>query len=507
MEKQSRIKNSLRNIVFGVGGQCLILLFSFISRTVFIKYLGVEYLGINGLFYNILFVLNLADLGLGTAVTYSLYKPLAENNIKKINTLVLFYKNIYRKIALAVFVFGLLLVPFLDKIINLETNIEYITIYYLLYVVNSAISYLFVYKTTIIFAAQKDYILKKYSILTSVLNFVLQILSLTIFQSFILYLLSMIITTFINNFLGAKKAEKLYLRNDNNVEKISDIEKREIFSNVKSMFIYRVSGVIMNNTTNIFISIFIGTVWVGYYSNYLMLITGITSFTNIISNALQASVGNLVCTAPIKKQCEIYYDMNFLVYAIIGIISIVFFSFVDSFIIVWLGKDFVLNNEIVLLTVLNFFIPNVLRTTSIFRDTTKLFKKTKYVFLFTAILNLVFIFLLENNFGLAGILIAAVLARLLTNFWYEPYWLSKMHFEENPINYFKKITKYIVILLCIGTVNKYFMSFIEFENMMSVIVGSIIDLIIISVVYSIIFCKTKEFEYVKNIVVEKFINK
>ena len=120
MESSSKLEAIIKNLFFGVIGQILLILLNFISRTIFIKYLGVEYLGINGLFTNILFVLNLADLGLGTAITYSLYKPLAENDKEKINALIIFFKSIYQKIALVVFTFGIILVPFLDKLVCLS---------------------------------------------------------------------------------------------------------------------------------------------------------------------------------------------------------------------------------------------------------------------------------------------------------------------------------------------------------------------------------------------------
>lgn len=509
MENQSRIKATIKNLFFGMMGQILLVILTFISRTIFIRYLGIEYLGINGLFTNILFVLNLADLGLGTAITYSLYRPLSNNDKEKINALVIFFKKIYQKIALAVFIFGIMLLPFLDKLVNLEGDIDNIYIYYILYVINSSISYLFVYKTTIIFADQKNYILKKYNIYSNIINFIFQCMAIIYFQSFILYLLSMVFTTFLNNYLGAKKAEKLYLLDDENrvIVEIDKQEKKEIFNNVRSMFIYRISGVIMNNSTNIFISVFIGTIWVGYYSNYIMLITGITALLMIGISSVQASVGNLVNSSYKDKQLIVFKYINFIIYTSVGLISIVFFMFVNKFIYFWLGEKYILNNYTVFLITLNFFIPNVLYATWMFRDTTDLFKKTKYVALITALINICLIFLLEKEFELEGILASIVISRLVTNFWYEPYLLFKEYFKENPIKYFLKTIQYIIVLLCIGTVNKYFMSFIEFESMMSVIVGSIIDLIIISVVYSIIFCKTKEFEYVKNIVVEKFINK
>ena len=306
MNTQSRTIASITNIIYGILSQILVLLLGFAGRTIFIHYLSVEYLGINGLFSNILTILSLADLGLGTAVIYSLYKPLAQKDYDKVAALTNFYKNVYQKISLAVLVFGLILLPFLDIIVNLQNKIDNLYLYYILFVVNSSISYLYVYKTSIIIADQKSYLLKKYYVYSNVIKFILQGVVLISFQSFTLYLIVNILSTFINNYWGAQKAEQLYKLN-NKVPEIDDNEKKCIFENVKAMFIYRISGIALNNITNICMSVFVGTIWVGYYSNYGMLVNSINSFLLIVISALQTSVGNFVNTEKIEKQFTLLF--------------------------------------------------------------------------------------------------------------------------------------------------------------------------------------------------------
>lgn len=498
IDNKSRLEKVIKNIFLGFGSQFILLLLSFINRTIFIKYLGIEYLGINSLFANILFVLNLADLGMSSAMAYSLYKPLYEKDNKKIISLITFFKKIYRYISLGVFLLGISLIPFLDKIVNLESSVEHIYIYYLLYVINSALSYLFVYKTTVIFADQKNYILKKYNILTGIMNFFFQILSVIFFQSFMLYLLSMIATTFYNNYLGAKKSDSLYLSNKNSTINITKEEKKEIFNNVKSMFFYRIAGVILNNTISIFISIFVGTIWVGYYSNYLMLITGITSFTTILISSFQASIGNLIVSTSIDKQYMTFKVINFIGFTIFGIISLILYAFIDSFIELWIGKEYILPYNIVLMIIVYFFVSNTLFAVWLFRDATNIFKRTKNIIIMTTILNIILILILQNYFGLAGIFISPILARLLTNFWYEPYLLVSSYFKSSPKGYFMKILLYIIVFIIFGAINKYIVSMIVINSYFKFILVLLIDGIIIINFYIILFYKSNEMYFLRN---------
>lgn len=182
---KSRTKNTARNIIFGLTNQILTLLFNFINRTIFIKVLGTEYLGINGLFSDILMMLSMADLGFGTAMVYSFYKPLAENNRCKIAALITFYKKVYNFIALGVAIIGVALVPFLGYIVNLSKPVPYIRIYYLFFLANTVISYLFVYKASIINADQKNYIISKYQLVINFCSMLFQSVFLIITNAFV----------------------------------------------------------------------------------------------------------------------------------------------------------------------------------------------------------------------------------------------------------------------------------------------------------------------------------
>ena len=227
-------------------------------------------MGINGLFTNILDLLSLADLGIATAMMYSLYDPIARKDTEKIKNLICFFRKIYLGIAGAVFVIGICLIPFLPRVIHLDHPIEHITLYYLIALMNVVLSYLYVYRTTLMAADQKSYILNRCIILFKFITFCAQIVVLIFTKNYLLYLLVALVINFLCNWEQNRitLSHYPYLRANNNAQLAAE-DKRTIFKNVKALFVYKVAAVINNDIDSILISIMVGTVYVGYYSNYI----------------------------------------------------------------------------------------------------------------------------------------------------------------------------------------------------------------------------------------------
>lgn len=246
-------------------------------------------------------MLSMADLGFGTAMVYSFYKPLAENDHGKIAALIAFYKKVYNFIALGVAIIGLALVPFLEYIVNLDEKIPYIRVYYLFFLANTVLSYLFVYKTSIINADQKNYIVSKYQMLVNFGRVLFQSIFLLITKNYFIYLIIQVFATLANNIITSQKANKLYPYIKKSANKLDQAEKKNIYANMKSIFIYKISGVLLNGTDNIIISILVGTVWVGFYSNYNLVMNALNNFINIIYSSATASLGNVIISEKPKR--------------------------------------------------------------------------------------------------------------------------------------------------------------------------------------------------------------
>lgn len=446
-----RMKNSVRNIVYRLISQIATIILKFVSRTIFIQILGVEYLGINGLFSEILQMLSLTDLGFGTAMVFSMYKPLAEHDEKKLTQLVALYKKIYTIIAIVITVVGIGLIPFLQYLVNMDQNIPYLKVYYLLYLANTVSSYLVVYKTCILNADQKNYLVSKYNTIFSFLSLIGTTVFLLLTHNFMVYLIVQVVFTYANNFYTSHVAEKMYPYIKNKVERLPKEEGKHIFNNVKSVFIYKLSNTLVGSTDNTLISILIGTVTVGFYSNYSMIVNNITIFVNIIFSSVTASIGNLVVEANKKKNYEVYQMMQFISYILSTVVISGTYLLINDFVYVWLGENYLFDPLIVLAITVNMYFSIVLMPIWSYREATGMYLQTKYVMVATAVVNLIASIILGKILGLAGILFATSIARISTYFWYEPKLLFAQFFGKKVLNYYKGIVGNILATLVVVT--------------------------------------------------------
>lgn len=449
---EGRIKNSVRNISYRLVSQVASIILKFVSRTIFIYVLGVEYLGINGLFSEILQMLSLADLGFGTAMVYSMYKPLAEHDEKRLIQLVALYKKIYTIIAISITIIGISLVPFLKYLVNMDKDIPYLNVYYLLYLANTVSSYLVVYKTCILNADQKNYLISKYNTIFNFISLIVTSAFLLLTHNFMIYLIVQVAVTYANNFYVSHIAEKLYPYINDKVEKLSKEEGKQIFKNVKSVFIYKVANTLVGSTDNTLISVLIGTIAVGFYSNYCMIVNNITLFINIIFSSVTASIGNMVVEENKKKNYDVYCLMQFMSFLMSSVAITVTYLVINDLINVWLGEKFVLEQLVSFAIVLNMYFSVVLMPIWSYREATGMYLQTKYVMVATAVVNLVVSVILGKMIGLAGILFATSIARISTYFWYEPKLLFKQFFGKKVWNYYKDIIKNIVVTFIVATI-------------------------------------------------------
>lgn len=450
MNQNSRTRNSIVNIIVNFGYQFLIVLLTFITRRIFIENLGINFLGISGLFANVLGILALAELGIGGAMSFSMYKEIAENNQDALKALSSYFKTLYNRIALIILIVGIVLLPFLKYLIKLEENIPNLEIYYLISLVNTVISYLFVYKTTIAYADQNDYKLKVISCGMELLKSVLQILSLLVFKNYFLFLGIQVFFSFLSNYIKSKFTEKWYPFTKEKKE-LDEVKKKMVWDNIKPMFIYKFAGVALNSTDNILISIMINTTMVGIYSNYTMIFNKIYGFINLFFSSIIASVGNLNVTSNGNKIYSLYKIISFLSFwmyciAVVGI----YFIAEDVIMMISGTTRFLLDKSILIISLINFYMRGMLEITGIYRQTTDLFKMTKKAVIYCALINLLLSLIFGSYLGLFGILLATSLSRLCTSLWFEPYKLYKNLFKERPINYLK--TQTTRVLICIGII-------------------------------------------------------
>lgn len=481
---ESRVKNSIRNFRYGAFVQILNTLISFISRTFFIKILGEQYLGVNGLFTNILTVLSFAELGIGNAIIFSMYKPIAIDDTEKVKSLMGLYKKCYRIIGIIVLLIGISITPFIDFFIKDPPHIpENLHLIYLLYVLNTALSYFFTYKKSIISAYQKEFIINGYRMFFIVVRNIMQIVLLVFTHNFIVYLILQILSTFLENLSLSIKADKMYpYIKTNNYKEINKEEKSTIFKNVKSLVMYKFGSVILNGTSNIVISKMIGVIAVGLYSNYTMIVFSISGVVNSALSGITASIGNLNATANENVKEKTFYELLFISVWIFGFCSIALLTLLNPFIEIWIGKDYLLEYSAVVAIVLHFYINGIQFAGYTYRTTAGLFVKGKWAPIIAAIINIILSILLGYVWGITGILLAISIARLTTTTWIDAFLVHEYEFKTMWTKFVKKYIGYAIIVVI-----NYLICELMISNIGGGIVNFILKAIIVTVVSNIIF--------------------
>lgn len=494
-----RTKNSIRNIIFALGGQFVTTIVNMINKTVFIYILGANYLGVSGLFSNILSMLSLAELGIGSTITFHMYKPLAENNKQEIKSLMNLYAQTYKIIGIFIAIIGIALTPFLKYIIKDMPNIPNINLIYIMFLLNSVVSYFFAYKSAIINADQKNYIVTLKTQSFILLQSFVQIMILFLTRNYVLYLVVQIIITLLTNLSISKKADTMYpYIKSKNIKKINTIKKKNIFKQVRAMMSHKIGTVIINGTDNILISSFVGIYWVGIYSNYIMIIYMINGFIRQIFNSITSSIGNLNAKETKEKSYEIYKKLLFFNFWIYGFSSICFFILINPFIELWIGKEYILSIYIVIIIVLNFYMSGIRTITLAYRDTLGLFWNDRYKPLIESIINLIASIILANNFGLIGVLIGTFISTVLTSFWIEPYVLFKNGFDRKVSDYFKLFIKYSLSFTIILLITVWFCNIVNYKDIFGFLIKVIITITLPNLIFSLFFYRADEFKYFKD---------
>ena len=504
MERKSRTAYSLLNMFANFAGYGINMVLSFICRMVFVRCLAQEYLGVSGLFSNILSMLSLAELGIGTAIVYAMYKPIAEDDHEKLASLMKFYGTAYKVIGCAVALFGLALLPFLDLIIGEQPGIDDdLHFIYLLYLFNSASSYFFSYRTTILTASQRNYVVVAINYVVVIIQNIIQIIVLLTLKNFTAYLFVQIICGLVTNILSSQKAKKDYpFIAQKEVKPLSKEEKWGLVKNVKALTVYKLSGLLVNNTDNIVITYFNGLITTGVASNYTLLSGMISSLLNMVFGSMTASVGNLNAKESDETKYRVFKALNlanFWLYAW-GAVGIVVVS--GDLVRLLFGESYVLPQSIPVILAINFYMVGMQTAVLNYKSTMGLFRYGQYLLLVTATINILGDIVLGSRFGLFGIFAATAVSRLFTNTWYEPYAVYKYGLHRNPIQYLWIYLKYLVILILCTGVCYFLCAMLQVSLVLRIFIKILVCSAIPNLVFLLVFGRTWEGKYLK----EKAIN-
>lgn len=488
----------------GLGLKLLMLGLQFATKTIFIHNLGDVYNGVNTLLTSILSFLNIAELGIGSAIVFAMYKPVAERDYEKTNQYLVYYKKIYHILGLVVVGVGLVMMPFLPYMMedaNEIINKSELYIIYALYLISAASSYyVYAYRGGLITANQHDYRLTPINYTANVLIVVAQGVSLMVFDgfwAFCIYVAIPIVISIIRSILNGVFAAKWYpYIKEKPQGKLEKSEIKEIRKNVLGIAISKISLIINNSVDSIIISAMIGVTILGKYHNYQTLILMVTSFVSVLFTAIVPSVGSLNVDAPVEHKKRIFNIIHFASFWIYGMCTVCYLTMVQPFVVIWLGSARLIDDMFLLVVIcLNFLTQGICSAIDVFKTGCGLYYHGKYRPIFTVLFNVGFSVLFGYFIGLSGIILATILSRFITTWWYDARIVFKHVFNEKCYKYLVDYVLKLLFVCAISALAYVICVQLPFVGVVKVIVNFLISIVLFNGIFICLFGRTDEMKY------------
>lgn len=500
----SRIENSIRNIKIGYFCKIAVGIFAFLNRTLLINCLGTNYAGISGLFTEVLGILSFSELGIGLALNYRLYEPIAKNDKETIKSLMLFYGKAYRIIALVILTLGLMIIPFLDNIVKRVDNVGNIHVYYLIYLINTVISYFLSYKINYINALQENYIVSIIDSTCAIITYIFQIISIYTTKNFTIYLLCLLCVSILHKFFANLYINKRYpLLVEANIKPLNKKVKNLIKKDVSAIIFLNLGNVAVHQTDNIIISSFVDISIVGKVTYYLAFFNISKGIISTAMNSIVGSIGNALQSVSKSSQKLIYHRCLFITCWLHGIFSICMFLILPDIISFLVGSENHIEIAAFALITIDFYTLGERTITNNFRLNGGIFEQGKYVAILCAVINLVTSIHFVRIIGLTGVYVGTILAALVSEI-VNAYVLYKYVFNSSVLDYYLLICKYFIATFLAFCVCLVINSLFSRLNLIFILIKSILLLVFVNLFWVILFYKSDDFKYFKNILTNRF---
>ena len=493
--KIERTKNAARNIVFGLILKLYSIIVPFFMRTAMIYFMGIKYLGLNSLFASVLQVLNLAELGVGSAMVFSMYKPIAEDDDVTICALMKLYRQYYRIIGAIIAVVGSALTPFIPKLIHGEIPSD-INVY-ILYLMNlgaTVLSYwLFAYKNSILNAHQRTDVISKVQLITNTLLFALQFLVLFLFKNYYLYVLASLLIQALTNIITAIVSDRLYpkFKPNGNLDKkdVAQINKR-----IRDLFTSKIGAVVLNSSDTIVISAFLGLTVLAVYQNYYYILTAVIGLVGVVFQSCTAGIGNSLITETKEKNFNDLKKFTFIVSWIGGVCSCCFISVFQPFMKLWMGSDNLLPFSAVICLVIYYWLYEINQLLNTYKDAGGLWRQDRFRPLITAIVNLGLNLIMVQFIGIYGVLLSTVIAFVVIGMPWLFHNLFTLLFDKSYfLGYLKKILCYLALASISSTLVRIICLNLPFTGVLEVLVCAIVGFAIPNLLFLIALHRFSEF--------------
>lgn len=485
------------NFYSNVINKIAVLIFPFIIRTVLIQKLGAEYLGLGSLFTSILQVLNMAEIGFSSAIVYSMYKPIAENEVNEICALLRFYKKAYRIIGITILTVGIAVLPFVPRLIkdSYPTDIN-IYVLYLFFLIDTVVSYLFsAYKTSLLIASQRQDIISAIDTIIVFSRSAVQLILLLLTPNYYIYVICNIIFTVINNIAISRVTSKrfpLYICRG----EIDKSKKSAIIQQVKGLGIGKITKASRNSFDSIVLSMYCGLIDLAIYSNYYCIFTAVINVIAIFVNSLTASVGNSVAVESREKNYNDFKCFNYFFAWVGGWCTICMFCLYQPFMALWMGEELVASNSTMILFCIYFYITQMGQARALYSTAAGLWWELRHLQVGEMLLNLVLNFLLGYFWGINGILMATIITVFIFSIIGITRMTYKIYFRKSFKEYWWSIGTYAFVTVVGLIITNMVCSRINYSGVVEVLLRAIICLVLPNGFFLILSLISKQhFEY------------
>ncbi len=492
-----RIKVAVVNSGLSVATLIITYLLQFVYRTVIVYVLGVEYSGITGLCQNVIGLFALSELGISWAISFYLYKPLKENDIENVAAIVYFLKRLYKWVGVFILIAGACVVPFLNKLIKGGGGIEHLQLIFCIFLINSAVSYLFFsYYQILATADRKNYIMFIPQTCGGILAVCLQIVAVYFFHSFVSAVSISVLSTIFINYIIRRKIIKLYpFLEEHKTAQINIGLKRKIIKYIKATMLYKVSLTVQASSTSVIVSYFIGLVVLGIYANYMLIVDTVRSLILSLINPMVAVIGEITINTSTQEKELVYNRLNFLMGWMSYFCVICLYCLLSPFVTLWVGANLTLLSSTIIIICVYFYVEFIISFSTQFRSACGLNNIGKFRPLITAVLNIILAILLVKRLELNGILIALLISRFTTLTWFEPWVVHKYVLKKSVWKYYGSLISNALFTVLVAIGVHFLATTIWNDSIGSFIVSLTLCFIIPNVLFVAVKHRTPEFKY------------
>lgn len=492
-----RTGKSFINVITSVLTNAVILVTAFVVQKVLIKTMGSDYNGINGLFGSIISMMSLADLGIGTAIIYHMYRPVAEKDWQKINSLLLFYKRCYIGISGVVLLIGTVVGLFSPVLVGEVEISDSIYLIYALFLVDCLCSYFLAYKKSLLYADLMNYIPDAIYFAVYLIQNALQIYVLMAFRNFILFLVVKSLGKCVSNLFISLYIGKKYPRTrDRHIEPVEREIREDIVTKVKGLLYHKLGKIMVTGSDSIVLTGVLGIGAMSLYTNYHLIIGGITALLNRIFETLTNSVGNFLLDSDQERRTDVYRKIDFVNFWCFGCVAAGMYAVLQPLITLWLGEEFLLGKAVVFVLVVNFYLEGMRASVNTFKEAAGIFHEDRRIPVIEALVNLAASVVLAKLLGIAGVFLGTIISTSVVYLYSYPKYVCKPLFGMSYGRYVGMTLRHLAVLLGILGITEWCTAGMEGWNLwIRMLSAGTAAVVIFHAVFLLLYGRSGELKY------------